>query len=225
MAVPKLDSELFPWSANFAKLAQERPEVYHLAPETVAQYVAAHEAYAAAYQAAANPKARSSSLVSARRAVKVQLLELARSLYGGIAASLDISDADKGAIGVNVRRPASPVPPPDVAPFMNIVSVAGNLVTVRLRDGVPGKRRRLPGAAYANLYTFVGENPPNNTRDWTYLGATAKTTHTIAFDMALPPGTVVWVTACWLNRRAQPGPPANPVSAYIEFGMRSRAAA
>ncbi len=85
-------------------------------------------------------------------------------------------------------------------------------------EGAPQRRGKPPGAAGANLYAFIGPTPPPSLAAWTFKGSATRPVAEIAFDASVPPGTQVWLSACWYNPRAQSGPLSRPLSAHLSGG-------
>ena len=104
--------------------------------------------------------------------------------------------------------------------MIDILSVRGNTVSLRLHEGGDSTRRGKPvGVNGAALYSFVGAVPPTDERDWTFEGLTSRVKADITFPGGVPPGSQVWFTAFWFNQRKQNGPAATPVTTNLQGGM------
>jgi hypothetical protein len=163
---------------------------------------------------------RSKLLTSTKESDKAALLRIGRELYGYVQDSNSVSAANKLDVGVNPRnRLPSPVPPPATAPDIDVVSVAGNVATIRLHEaGQPHRRGKPAGVEGASVFSFVGPAAPTEESDWQFEGLTGRTTAPVAFPAATPPGAKVWFTARWFNARKQNGPAATPVATNIPGG-------
>lgn len=130
-----------------------------------------------------------------------------------------MSVANKEDIGVNPRnRLPSPIPPPATAPDIDVVSVAGNTVKLRLHQAGSTRRARPAGAIGANVFSFVGEAPPSEESEWNFQGATGKPILDVTFPPGTAPGARVWFTARWFNQRKEQGPATAPIGTNIPGG-------
>jgi len=117
----------------------------------------------------------------------------------------------------------TPVPPPTQAPQLDIVSVVGRTLKLRLRDSVTGERKKPAGVQGATLVSYVGETIPSSIRDWSFEANTTRTDAELVFDDSIPMGTKVWVACFWYNRKGESGPACSPVSTHLGFGAMSQA--
>ena len=70
------------------------------------------------------------------------------------------------------------------------------------------------------VYWAIGDKPPMAIEGFTLAGNTTR--DKMSFVLPLDegqPGTRVWVTACWLDRRLRAGKPGTPVSTRVGFGF------
>jgi hypothetical protein len=219
MAIPTKDTLLVPYSTNWNTRITATPSAFNLLPAQATAYTALHDPYLAAFAAMSVLGSRSQSLVSAKDAAKASLLFYARELYTFVAASGNVSDANKNLLGVRVRSMPVPIGPPTVKPAVDGVSVNGQLVRVRLHDAAgEGKRTKPAGVKQAAVYSFTGPVAPNDPSLFKWEGVTGKSVFDVLFPSSAVPGTVVWITAQWLNERGQTGPASTPISATIGFG-------
>lgn len=224
MAVPTKDSLLLNWSTNFNTRCVAAPITFGLTATQMTAYTPLHTAFVTAYNAANIVGARSKSLVSAKDDAKAALLVYARELYGFVQANNTVSDANKDLIGVTVKARPTPTPPPDTPPALDIVSVVGRTVRVRLHDASgEGNRRKPRYVKGAMVVSFVGAVPPVDTSAWIAEGTTTASELDVEFDSALAPGATVWLSAAWLGNKLDMGPACSPVS--VTFGAASASAA
>jgi len=73
------------------------------------------------------------------------------------------------------------------------------------------------GQVSAAVLTAVGSMPPalDDMDAWTWRGNTSRTTTRIDFPGNTPPGSTVWVTACWFNMKSQSGPMAQAANVNL----------
>ena len=118
----------------------------------------------------------------------------------------------------------TPVPPPAEMPVIDIVSVVGWTMRLRLHNGDSTRRRKPAGVQGAYVFTYTGETPPTDVNAWKFEGSTSKTETKIIFPTTLAVGTKIWLTAAWVNAKLQTGPATVPISTQINYGGLSQAA-
>lgn len=221
---PRSDADASGFTRSFSDLINANPALYHISPERAAAYADMQLAYAQAFHATANPGTATRSGRAARREKRRVLERETRLIARLIRAQTSIPTKAMVDIGVKVRRPPRRIAPPTAAPQVLVRSVIGHSITVDLIDADGGKRRLPAGATHAVVlvYRDTGDFRPSSSR----LGLPRLTSRTrvrvdlppSAGDFRLTPGTRVWITAAWTNRRGQQGPFSNPVYAHIAGG-------
>jgi hypothetical protein len=228
MAIPTKDSDLVSFGTNFSDRITATPATFHLLAADATQYSTLLAAYVAAYTAnrsAQESKNRSSSLAAAKDSAKNSFLPYARSLYSRVQADPAVLDSDKLLLGITVRALPVQNPVPVVSPAVDIVSVTGRTVKIRVHDAEgEGKRFKPPLVKGAAVCTHIGPTAPTDPSAYTWQGNTTRSIVDIPFADDLAPGTVVWITAMYFNERQQNGPACTPVSATLQFGMSSEVA-
>lgn len=224
MAIPKKDSLLVPYSANFNDRIVAAPVNFGLTAAQATRYTVVHAPYVAAYEAMTEAReagTRSQSLTAAKDTAKAELLEYGRELYAFVQANTVVSAANKELLGVRVRDVnPTPVPPPTERPGMIVVSAFARTVMVRIFDEASRFKRGKPvGALGANVYSFVGTTYPTDPTTWQYEGQATKPDFQITFPDTVEPGSQVWITAAWYNRKGETGPPSVPVTTFVQGGL------
>jgi hypothetical protein len=177
-----------------------------------------HDAYAAAL-AACDPAIRTRQAVADKNSARAALVNNARLLAKLIEGTASVTDGQKRSLGLNVRATPSPIPSPAYAPGLDIRSISGWTVKIRLHDTQStAKRGKPPGVSGAAVFSFVGDAPPSDVSKWNFEGNTGRTIVDVVFNSAIAPGTKVWLTAFWFNGRKQSGPACSPVAAYLQYG-------
>lgn len=217
--MPTTDAGLLAWSTNFRTLISADPAVYGLTAEAATAYAAAQETYATAYQVAVDPSTRTRPTVAAKDAAKTALQITSRQLGKIVEGTASVTDAQKLALGLNVRRPPTPRPAPTTAPVLEVLSVIGRTVRVRLHGDEPGRRGRPKDVANATIFTYIGETPSSDRNDWRFEFATNKLVADIEFNDEIPAGTRVWMTAHWNNAKSESGPMSQPIGTLLGYGL------
>ncbi|MEM1446262.1 MAG: hypothetical protein AAGF84_09420 [Planctomycetota bacterium] len=225
---PAREPELLEWSQNlYDKVtAADASTLYGLTSEQFIPFASAQETFKAAYAVTNDPDTKTKPAVQTKNTAKKSMLDEARKLISQLQGSSVMTDAKRDALQIPIKdSEPTPVPPPSEAPTLEILSQNGHEVTFRLLPASgPSRRRKPEGVQGATVLTYVGDTAPLDPTVWTFQGNTTKNVKTIVFDESIAPGTKVWLTAFWFNRRTQSGPPCDPVAAYIQFGGMRRAA-
>ena len=222
--LPNSDSGLLAWSLNFKTLIVATPTAYGLTTALASAYGTLHDAYATAL-VACDPAIRTRSAVPTKNTARGNLKANARLLADLVQGTASVTNAQKLALGLTVRSAPSPIPPPSDAPGLDVVSVSGWTVNIKLHDAaVAGKRGKPAGVSGASVFTFVGATAPGDISAWQFVGNTGKTKVSVPFPNTLAAGAKVWLTAFWFNPRKQSGPICAPVGTNLPGGSVSLAA-
>lgn len=222
--LPSSDAALLAWSLNFNTLITATPTAFGLTAGLATAYGALHTAYATAL-AAADPAIRSKPAVATKDSARGALKNNARLLAKIVEGTASVTNAQKLSLGLTVRAQPSPIPVPADAPALDIVSVSGRTVSIRLHDADnASKRGKPPGVDGAAVFSFVGATAPDDPSAYKFEGNTTRTTFDVVFPNTVAAGTQVWLTAMWFNERKQSGPACTPVGATVQFGGMSMAA-
>ena len=221
---PDTDAGALAWAQHFASMIAAGPAtIYGLTSAQSTAFntlVASYQTTLTACEPTLRNKASTAAKNSARAALKLSAAQLA-SIIGGQPS---VSDAQKIALGLTVRVAPSPIPAPGDPPELDIVSVSGRTVKIRLHDSATMKRARPAGVMGATLFSFVGAIAPGDLSAWTYQGNSSKAVLDVVFPATVPAGSAVWLLAFWYNGKGQSGPACAPVSTYIAGGSVSMAA-
>jgi len=207
--LPLADESLATWTANFMGHIVPDAVDYGLTPAQAAAYATKQQAYQAALTAALNPTTRGPATILVKNEAKQELIAATREIAMQIQGTMSVTNEQRQGLGLTVRKTPTPVPPPDAAPKIDIESISGRTVTIRLHDGDVAKRGKPPGVAGASVFSYVGTTPPADPSGWTFQGNTTRTTFTASFNSGTAAETV-WFTAFWFNPRGMSGPGTLP---------------
>lgn len=224
--LPTREAELVTWSNNFNTLVKANAVTYGLTAEQGTDYEAVHSAFVTAYQVANDPLTRSPANIETKNTAKKAMVELTRELVNIVQAFPGTTNTMRASLGITVKDVTpTPTPVPEFAPQLDVVSVHGRRMSIRLRDAQTGERKKPEGVTGATLVSYVGETIPDDMRLWHFEANTNRTDADIDFDPSVPMGAKVWVAAFWFNRRSESGPACAPVSAHVGFGALTEGAA
>lgn len=216
--LPRSDLGLLQWSQTFLAGIQPAPIPLGLTAALVTTYSGYHTTYSNDL-AACDPAIRTKSATAAKNQARANLKFQAKLLANIIDGQSSVSDAQKIALGLNVRAHPTRNPIPSGSPVIEVVKVTGWTVEIRLRDAITGKLRGRPTATDgASLFSFVGDAPPTDITQYKFEGNTGKTLLEIPFPSTLAAGTKVWITAFWFNGSKQSGPATPPISTNLQGG-------
>ena len=223
--VPRRDSELVLWSANFVKgiggLLDDE-----MFGEHVTSVQDLQRAFAEAYSRAVDPQTRSPSSIVAKDTARAAMVRAIRSLKGQALYRPDATNEERINLGCKPVRQGKPpvVPPPTEAPTVTVIGRSGTTVTIRLSPQIGTRKKRPAGATSAIVFKFVGDVAPADLGQWELVRATNDVIIDVPFDPTLRPGTKVWITARWQSPTSQRGPAAHGVYTWIAGGELTIAA-
>lgn len=223
--LPSREADLVTWSSNFSSVSQTYATECGLTVEQIAAYTNAQEEFAEAYQTAQHPSTRTPAAIEQKDGLKSALLLLTREFVAICQAAPGMTDTLRVQLGITVRsNEPTPVPIPSNPPQIDLLAVIGHTFKLRLHNGDSTRRSKPTGVQGATVFSYVGDNPPVNLADWKFEGSTTRTAVDVKIPGTVAPGTQVWLTAFWYNRRAESGPACTPIATGVGFGGVSQAA-
>lgn len=223
--LPRRESDLVTWSKNFETLVTADAAAYGLSLDQSTAYLNAQAAFAAAYQVANESTTRSPANIEIKNTAKKALIELTREYVNICQAYPGMTNDKRAALQITIPdTDRTPVPVPETAPDIDLVSVIGNTVTIRLHNADSTKRARPAYVTGATVFTHVGSEPPADIAGWKFEGNTKLTTVDINVPPTVAPNSKLWITAFWRNNLDQSGPATSPVFTWTGNGGVSMAA-
>jgi hypothetical protein len=220
----KKNSELLTASADFHTAIAADFASLGLTSAQATAYGVVNTAFATAYGVATDPATRTSAAIEARNQARENLVTMAKQLSDNIINNPAVSNATLMELGLDPRRERTPIPPPTTSPDIDIVSVVGRTVKIRLHSAGSSRRGKPDGVNGVAIFSHAGATAPASINDWTFEGNSGKTIVDVVFPDTVAPGSLVWFTAFWFNNRKQSGPACDPVSINIAGGGVSMAA-
>lgn len=217
--LPSREASLLAWSNNLATRLVGAPTDYGVTLPQAEAYAATQSAFAVAYGLLQDPATRNKPNVADKNTKKQALIEASREMVRIIQAWPEMTDKKREELQVTVPDvDPTPVPVPATMPRITFISALGRVVEFKVNDVDETRRGRPPQVAAALIYTYVGETPPLDIKQWNFQGPSTKVVNDVTFPVDTPAGATAWFTAVWVNRRMQPGPATNPVSINIAGG-------
>jgi hypothetical protein len=217
--LPNSDAGLLAWGTNFSTLISLTPVTYGLSAGQASAFATLLASYSAALTAC-NPGVRNKAAVLTKNTARAFLKTNARLLAKIVEGQATVTNAQKATLGLNVRATPSPIPPPAFAPQIDVISVIGRAVKIRLHNTETEPKRGKPvNVKGAAVLSYVGATPPADLSAYKFEGNTTVTVIDLVFPDSVAAGATVWFIAMWFNERAQNGPAATPVNATIQYGL------
>ena len=216
--VPTREADLDEFVHNFDTRITASPTTVGLSAGDATAFNALVQAWDEAFSVTKNRGTRSQSAVIVKDEKKLAMVKKLRELARVVQAFPGTTNEDRSLLGLTVPAERQSQPAPAFAPKLDVVKVDRNLVRVNLRDAQNLSRLRPPFAKAANVFSYVGAEPPAGSDGWFFQGGTTRTRFDVSFDSSLPMGTKVWLTAFWKNERDQNGPACQPVPVTLLGG-------
>lgn len=213
---PRPEGEAVAFTANFSRLINGEPQLYHITPQRAAEYAALQLAYAQASRASFDPATRGARTTEARRRARELVEADTRQIGRMIVAAPDLTAQQKLDLGLRVRRPPRRTPRPSTPPRMYVSGTVGQTLTIDLFDAGSGKRRKPAGVLSALIFYHAGDAPPATREEWKLALQTTRTRSRVELPILLPPGTKVWLSAYWRNNRGH-GPTCAAICTYLGY--------
>jgi len=217
-------SELASGAENVVAVVTPLPATYGLTTTQVASYAALSTSFSAKLLVAITPATRTPVAIAAKDAAMALLRDASVDIARIITATPSVTNAQLLELGLNERTVPTPRPVPGGTPAIDVVSVSGRMVTVRIHNPASESRGKPMGAIGANVYSFVGPEAPSDPRVYHYEGLATRSKTGIAFPDSVPSGATVWLCAQWVNARGQMGLGSTPISVTLQGGPVSAAA-
>jgi len=221
---PQSNRALLAWAANTARQIAAGYATFGISEQMSTEYQTTFTRFSDLMAKMDDPDQQTPNVRLERDAARRHLLNASRAVIRLAKAHPGISDEQLNLLNIPIPdREPTPIGVPTQEPNLSVVEVQGRHVTLELRDD-EGRRRKPNGCRGANLFTYVGEQPPEDIDQWKFEGGTTRTKVTHSFPQTVPPATKVWFVAMWFNPRMQTGYACQPVSTYTTGGAMAKAA-
>lgn len=160
--IPRRDTDLDSWLANFSTLLTASPATYGQTSGTAAAVATAVAAWAAAYLLVTSPATKTAATVAAKDTERVNVLATVRPVAQNISLNPAVLATDKTAIGVNPRQNSpQPITPPATLPLLTIQGGASLQLYVRYRDSAatPSVKSKPYGVQFVVLRYVTSSTP------------------------------------------------------------------
>jgi hypothetical protein len=173
---------------------------------------ALNTAFQTAYTASTEPTTRTSVTIAATDTARVNALAVVRPLAVQCSLNAGVSDGNKTALGVTVRKTTpTPIPAPTTSPTLSLVAAIHNQHTLTYRDqATPTSKAKPFGAVALELWQAIGTTPAVDPDQCKMIKRITKGPFVVAFD-GLSVGKVAtyfgrWVTQSGVGGESTSGP-------------------
>lgn len=213
--IPDRDGDFGAWLDNFSDLINTSPGSYGLSPADAANLLAVTTAWDTAYAAAISGATRGPYTVNLKDVARVNATVVARQLATIIQANPGITDGQKTALGLTVRKTLpTPIPAPTSSPLLAFVAATPLQHTLRFADQTtPASRAKPFGVLSLQLYVDVLGGPPPTGPGPSNLVFT-KNPIAVNFGDANV-GKIATYKAAWMTRTGLLGPISAALSATV----------
>jgi hypothetical protein len=212
--IPKKDSELVPWSANFTAEVAANAPTWGIPPNEVADLQAANDSFAT-LQVQADSPAKNAIIVAQKNAARSVLEEKIRGLAGFRLKNPIITDAQRIALGLHVRDTTyTTVTVPTTRPELDIDVVDFRRLKAAFHDQGSKSKAKPYGINGAVIVYAVLDTPPADVTALTRSVLATRTPYILEFTEE-ERGKTVYVAICWQNEKGQKGPWSEIESAIV----------
>ncbi|MDR1984036.1 MAG: hypothetical protein LBQ28_04340 [Prevotellaceae bacterium] len=171
--------------------------------------------WVAAYAAYENPATRTPLLTFEKTEARKKYEKLLRVLVANLEANTKVTDDDRRAMGIPIRKTTrTPVPVPATYPDFDVDSSVIRRLTIHFRDHGSDKKAKPAGVHGAEIRWAILAAPPVEVSELVNTGFDTHTPFTLEFNES-ERGQTVWFCLRWENTRGEKGPWSEIVSAII----------
>lgn len=206
--LPQALATFLAWFLNFNTKVTANPGLYGLAAADAVAIDAAYTDFAAKYAISTAPATRSPTTVQDTITARNTAVQVIRGYGRLISANAGVADADKVALGLNVRDTVNtPIPAPATNPILGIVGATPGQLTVTFKDSAaaPKVKAKPFGATALQLFASFGTVAPATPAATPFLKLVTKT----PFAVDCPAGSAgqtAFLYARWVTAKGLVGP-------------------
>ncbi len=215
--IPGPDGDFNAWQANFVTYATANAAALGLDPLVDIPPVAtAQTTWTTDYGANTAAQAAAQAARQAKEAARSAFEGVIRPLVGRLQASADVDDTERAALGITVpdTKP-TPVGPPTTRPVAVVDTSQRLQHTIAFVDESTLTSRAKPaGVRGAQVWVKIGDPPPVDPNELTFLATDTRTPYVANFDGA-DANKVAHYMLRWESTRGDVGPWSETASATI----------
>ncbi len=215
--IPRADGAFDAWQTNFVAYVSANAAALGLDPMAdVAPLSAASIDWGVAYPANTAAQQAAQSARQTKDAARTDLIALVRPLVRRMQADPVVKDSDKASMGITVPDTTpTDVVPPITRPVVNVDTSQRLRHTIHFADeATPTSKAKPPGVRGAQIWVKIGDPPPADPTECTYVATDTRTPYVLDFDGTQAKQNAHYMLR-WENTRGETGPWSETASATI----------
>jgi hypothetical protein len=214
----KSEKEFIDWAALALQIAIDPVNMgkWGIPADAIpAGLVPAFKEFETNYHRANNPETRTPAAITAKN----HSMNLFKGLFRGYIKSYitynpRVTDEDRRIMGLPIHDTTLTVhPAPTEKAFLDINFSKKQQHELSAKNK-EGGRKKAENAEAWEIWSYTGENAPKNDSDFTYVGTARRSPFIVKYSLENT-GKMVWYRIRWVNRKNEPGPWSEIVSAII----------
>jgi hypothetical protein len=216
---PRREAELVSFTGQFKTKIAAQATSLGLVASQATQYGTYSDQFVADWNLYQDPATRTKPNLEAKSASKAQLIAYLRELVRIIQNHPGVTNEMRADLQLPLRGNGPiPAPVPSLIPKVEVSSVYGSNVTLKITDPTDDRRALPQGVQGIQLFTATGETAPPPGGGWTAQGVVTRRKIVVQFPAdSTPPGTKVWFSALYFNRRGMTGLASTPTWSHIGY--------
>lgn len=213
--LPGPDADYQAWVTNFVTYANANLAALGLVAADMTPVTTGQTAFNSGFSAHIAAKAAAMAAKQTKDEARAGCTAAIRPLVRRLQASPQVSDAERAALGINVRQQPGPIGPPTTAPLVAIE--CGNRLQHTLRfvdSSTPTRRAKPPGVLGVEIWNKVGTTPPVNEAELRFVAVDTNQPYVLDFD-ASDGGKTAYYWLRWVNPTGERGPWSEQAAATI----------
>jgi hypothetical protein len=206
--IPTKDADFQNWILNWSTLLTAAPATYGVTAADATAQAAQYALWYAAYGVAVNPATKTKTTVAAKNAARVAATDAIRPLAQTISVNDGVTNANKLALGLNLKGSTgpTPIPTPTSNPVLQFIAATQGEQTFKWVDSSDGVSRKKPFGVLA-LVIFAQESSTPITDPTLLAFQTLETKQPFGLDTSFAtPGARVYTASYYITRTGLKGP-------------------
>ncbi len=215
--IPGADGAFDAWQANFVTYAIANAVALGLDPLVdIPPLTGAQATWTTDYAANTAAQAAAQGARQAKEGARSAFEGVVRTMVGVLQASAAVDDTERAALGITVPDTTpTPIGPPTSRPVVTVDTSQRLQHTIAFQDELtPTSRAKPAGVRGAQIWVKIGDPPPTDPNELTYLATDTRTPYVANFD-GVDGNKVAHYMLRWESTRGDVGPLSETASATI----------
>ncbi len=215
--IPGADGAFDAWQDNFVAYVSANAASLGLDPmNDVAPLSAASIDWGVAYPANTTAQQAAQAARQTKDGARTDLVAIVRPLVRRMQANPAVTDDDKASMGITVPDSTpTDVVLPETRPVVNVDTSQRLRHTIHFADeATPTSKAKPPGVRGAQIWVKIGDPPPADPSECTYVATDTRTPYVLDFDGTQAKQNAHYMLR-WENTRGETGPWSETATATI----------